>query len=75
MSHVQPGSQRSVLSDIDIPFGRLIVIFVKLGLAAVPAAIILMVIFSLIGAAFAAILGPGFFHMIGPLGPGDDMAL
>ena len=36
MSDLQP-SQRYVLSDIDIPFFRLIVIFVKWSLAAVPA--------------------------------------
>jgi len=63
------GLQRTTLTDIDIPFGRLIVIFIKFGLAAIPAAIVLSIIFMLIGIVLAAIFGPGFFNMMGP-GPG-----
>jgi hypothetical protein len=67
MSDLQP-SQRYVLSDIDIPFFRLIVIFVKWSLAAIPAAIILSLILTLVFALLGAIIGPGFMHMRG--GPG-----
>jgi hypothetical protein len=63
------GMQRTTLTDIDIPFGRLIVIFIKFGLAAIPAAIVLSILFMLVGILLAAILGPGFFDM--QLGPGD----
>jgi len=61
--------QRTTLTDINIPFGRLIVIFIKFGLAAIPAAIVLSILFMLVGFLLAAILGPGFFDM--QLGPGD----
>jgi hypothetical protein len=72
MSEMQPGMQRTTLTDIDIPFGRLIVIFIKFGLAAIPAAIVLGIIFMLISVVLAAILGPGFYGMMGPGGgPGS----
>lgn len=48
---------RVTVTDIDIPFGRLIVIFIVWGLAAVPAAIILGIIFSLISLLFTGFLG------------------
>jgi hypothetical protein len=63
------GQQRTTLTDIDIPFGRLIVIFIKFGLAAIPAAIVISIIFMLIGIVISALFGPGFFNMMGP-GPG-----
>ncbi len=60
--------ERNVLTDIDIPFGRLIVIFVKFGLAAIPAAIIIGIIWALIIVVLTAIFGAGLwstgmFHM------------
>jgi hypothetical protein len=56
-----------VLSDIDIPFFRLISIFVKWSLAAIPAAIIVTVVVWLIFGLLASIVGgPGFMHMRGP---------
>ena len=66
MSDLQP-TQRYVLSDIDIPFFRLIVIFVKWSLAAIPAAIIVTVVFWLVFGLLAAIFGgTGFMQMRGP---------
>jgi hypothetical protein len=66
MSDLQP-SPRYVLSDIDIPFFRLIVIFVKWSLAAIPAAIILSLILTLVFGLIGAIVGgPAFMHMRGP---------
>jgi len=52
------GLVRATITGIDIPFGDLIVLLVKLALAAIPAAIILFIIGTLISAAFA-ILGIG----------------
>jgi hypothetical protein len=59
-------NQRTVLTDIEIPFGRLIVIFIKFGLASIPAAIVLMIIFMVIGLILTAIFGVGFMTMWGP---------
>jgi hypothetical protein len=67
MSDLQP-KPRYVLSDIDIPFFRLIVIFVKWSLAAIPAAIILSLILTLVFGLLGTIFGPTFMHMRG--GPG-----
>jgi hypothetical protein len=46
-----------VITDLRIPFIRLVMFFVKVALAAIPAAIILTIIFVLIGALLAAALG------------------
>ncbi|MCB1549505.1 MAG: hypothetical protein KDJ41_17010 [Hyphomicrobiaceae bacterium] len=52
----QPRSTDGVtVTDIDIPFWRLVLIFVKWGLAAVPAVIILSIVYVLIGTVIAAI--------------------
>lgn len=51
---------RTTITDIDIPFGRLIVIFIKFGLAAIPAAIVVSIIVTLIGVVLSAIFGTGF---------------
>jgi hypothetical protein len=45
------------VTDVEIPFGRLVVIFIKFGLAAIPAAIIVSVIVSLVMAAVAGLFG------------------
>jgi hypothetical protein len=71
MQPTQTPAQRNVITDIDIPFGRLIVIFVKFGLAAIPAAIIIAIIWALIAVVLTAIFGAGMwstgmFHMGGP---------
>jgi hypothetical protein len=66
------GLQRTTLTNIDIPFGRLIMIFIKFGLAASPAAIVISIIFMLLAFVLAAIFGPGFFNMMGP-GPGPGV--
>ncbi|MDE2577980.1 MAG: hypothetical protein KGL46_04165 [Hyphomicrobiales bacterium] len=55
--------QRITLSDIDIPFTRLVAIFVKWGIAAIPAAIIISVIMSLIFSLMFGLLGFGSMHM------------
>ena len=51
--------ERNVITDIDIPFWRLVVILVKWALAAIPATIIVMVIIMLVAALFGGIFGLG----------------
>jgi hypothetical protein len=46
-----------VITDLRIPFLRLVLFFVKAGLAAIPAAIIVSIIVMLLAAAVAAALG------------------
>ena len=50
-----------VISDIDIPFGRLVTFFVKATLAAIPAAIIVWVILMVMWFLMAAIFGLAFW--------------
>jgi hypothetical protein len=45
------------VTDIDIPFWRLVAIFVKWALAAIPATIILIVIWMIVAAVFSTIFG------------------
>ena len=52
--------QRIVIADIDIPFWRLVAIFIKWTFAAIPAAIIVTIIMWLIVGVFAAIFGLGW---------------
>lgn len=59
------GRQRTTVNDIDIPFGRLIVIFIKFGLAAIPAAIFVSIIVMLVGVVLSAIFGTGFITFMG----------
>jgi len=62
----QPGRQQpTTVTDIDIPFGRLIVIFIKFGLAAIPAAIVISIIVTLVGFVLSAIFGTGFVGFMG----------
>ena len=58
----------TVLTDIDIPFMRLVAIFIKFGLAAIPAAIIVSIILTLIMAIIGGIFGGfhGGWMMGGP---------
>lgn len=49
--------QPITLTDIDIPFTRLVVIFIKWSLAAIPAAIIVSLIISLVMMLFAGLFG------------------
>jgi hypothetical protein len=46
--------ENNVITDIRIPFWRLVVIFIKWAIAAIPAAIVLAVLYTLI---FTVILG------------------
>jgi len=46
-----------VITDLRIPFIRLVLFFVKVALAAIPAAIILTIIFMVIAAVVAVAIG------------------
>ena len=48
---------RTVLTDIDIPFGSLVLFFVKASLAVIPAAIIVSFVLALISWIVGAIFG------------------
>ncbi|ESR23173.1 hypothetical protein [Lutibaculum baratangense] len=50
-------SERITITDIDIPFVRLVMIFIKWSLAAIPAAIIVSFIISFLMMLFAGIFG------------------
>ncbi|MGL4728961.1 MAG: hypothetical protein ACRCWO_09415 [Bosea sp. (in: a-proteobacteria)] len=50
---------RVTVEAIDIPFAKLVLFFVKAGLAAVPAALILMIVFFLFGALMHGLFGLG----------------
>ena len=56
-----PG-QPTTIVDIDIPFTRLVGIFIKWGIAAIPATIALSVIFSLFFSLLWGLLGFGMWH-------------
>jgi hypothetical protein len=53
---------RTVLTDIDIPFGRLVVFFIKAGLAAIPATIIIWLIVMLLMVPFGMLFGWSWMH-------------
>lgn len=52
--------QRIIVTDLRIPFLRLVVFFVKASLAAIPAAIVVAFIIMLITAIIAALVGGDF---------------
>lgn len=52
--------QRVVIADVDIPFWRLVVIFIKWMIASIPAIIIVTLVMSLIMAVFGAVFGLGW---------------
>jgi hypothetical protein len=54
---------RVTLIDIDVPFGRLVFFFVKVALAAIPAAFIVMLILMFMGFLMSAIFGGGHWGM------------
>ena len=59
----QPVSQeqRTIVTDVEIPFGRMVVFLIKLGLAAIPALIILWLITALLMATFGMLFGFGWW--------------
>ncbi len=65
MSDLQrAGSQPTVLTDIQIPFWRLVAIFIKFFVASIPAIIVIWIILAAIMFVLASILGQDFFSFI-----------
>jgi hypothetical protein len=63
---IQPsGVTRVSLSSLDVPFGQLVLFFVKAGLAAIPAILILMLTVGVVGAVLRGIFRIGFWGMHG----------
>ena len=56
--------QRLVIVDLRIPFVRLVLFFVKAAFAAIPAAIIVGFVLTLIAAIIASIVGESSFIMM-----------
>ena len=52
--------ERVTITDIDIPFGRLVAIFIKWALAAIPATIIVTLILMAVMGILGAIFGLGW---------------
>jgi hypothetical protein len=52
--------ERTVITDIDIPFGRLVAILIKWTFAAIPAAIIVWLIMMVIVGVIGSIFGLGW---------------
>ncbi|WP_041375403.1 hypothetical protein [Polymorphum gilvum] len=50
-------NQRMIVVDVEIPFTRLVLIMIKFGLAAIPAAIIVSIIVSVIMAFIGGLFG------------------
>ncbi len=61
----QNGVTRVSLSSLDVSFGQLVLFFVKAGLAAIPAILILMLTVGVIGAVLRGIFRIGFWGMHG----------
>ena len=59
---------RVAIADIDIPFWRMVAIMIKWSLAAIPAVIVISIIFGIIG----AVIGGGLYAWLGNI-PGVKM--
>ena len=65
---VEPGGPRPVvITDIDVPFGRLVAFFFKAGLAAIPAAIAVSIVMGLVMALLGMLFGGPWWHRGMPL--------
>lgn len=64
MSDPAVSPYRVTVEAVEVPFTRLVLFFIKAGLAAIPAALALMAIFMAIGFVLRAIFGfgPGYWH-------------
>jgi hypothetical protein len=67
---VQPPAapHRVSIADVEIPFWRMVAIIIKWTIAAIPAVIIISVIFGILG----ALLGGGMYALLGNI-PGMKM--
>jgi len=51
-----------VVTDVKMPFWSMVVLMVKLAIAAIPAFVILLVIWTMVSVVMAVILGGGMHH-------------
>ncbi len=58
-----PALTRVSLASLDVSFGRLVVFFVKAGLAAIPAILIIMLTVGVTGALLRGVFRLGFWGM------------
>ncbi len=56
-------AERTIITDVDIPFGRLVLIILKIMLASIPAVILFYLILALIMMPIVAVTG-GMGHMM-----------
>ena len=62
------GDGRVVITGVQIPFGEMVMLIIKMVLASIPAYIILFIIFMILGAVFGGL----FAGMMGVGGGGDS---
>jgi hypothetical protein len=65
MNTMADDKREVVVTDIKIPFWSMVVLMVKWAIAAVPAVIILILLFSLIGVILGMLPGGGWHHFWG----------
>lgn len=54
--HMRPaGDSRVVITGVQIPFGELVMLILKLVLASIPAYIILFIVFAIVGTIFGGV--------------------
>jgi hypothetical protein len=53
------------LTDLDVPFGRLVLFFIKAGLAAIPAIILVMLTIGVVGALLRVLFRFGYWSLHG----------
>ncbi len=56
------GDQKVKITGLDIPFGDLVILMVKLAFAAIPAMVVIYFVFALLGIFFDGFMGMFFLH-------------
>jgi hypothetical protein len=59
------GAKAVALTDLDVPFGRLVLFFIKAGLAAIPAILVVMLTIGVAGALMRGLFRVGWWGMHG----------
>ena len=59
--------QRIVISDVDIPFWRLVVIFIKWTIAAIPAVIVVTILMAVVTGIVTMLFGLGWMMLFRPM--------
>jgi hypothetical protein len=56
------------ITDLDVPFGRLVLFFIKAGLAAIPAIVVVMLTIGVVGALLRGLVRFGYWGLHGGYG-------